>query len=75
MIGNVLDKNPDQFRTAFDDVLVDKIAASLETRKQEVSQNMFVTSEEETEEESTDDSNTDSTEDENGQDENSETNA
>lgn len=73
MIGNVLDKNPDQFRTAFNDVIADKIAAAIELRKQEVAQNIFATSEEQ--EESEEGSEEISTEDENGQDENTETNA
>lgn len=51
MIGSVLEKQPDQFRTAFNDVMVDKIAAALDIKKQEVAQNYFTTSEEETEQE------------------------
>ena len=46
MIGNVLEKQPDQFKSTFNDLMVDKITAALEIKKQEVAKEYFNTSEE-----------------------------
>ena len=53
MIGNVLEKQPDQFKSNFNDLMVDKITAALEIKKQEVAQNYFATSEEGSEDSTT----------------------
>jgi len=66
MIGNVLEKQPDQFKSTFNDLMVDKITAALEIKKQEVAQNYFATTEEGSED-STQDLETE-TEEQDGQD-------
>jgi hypothetical protein len=53
MIGNVLEKQPNQFKSTFNDLMVDKITAALEIKKQEVAQNYFATSEEGSEDSTT----------------------
>ena len=63
MIGSVLDRQPDQFKTAFNDIMIDKVGAALEIKRQEVAKNYFNTSEDEqeleTEEQDGQDSETD----------------
>jgi hypothetical protein len=49
MIGSVLEKQPDQFKSTFNDLMVDKITAALEIKKQEVAKGYFDTTEEESE--------------------------
>lgn len=70
LIATALDKQPDQFNTAFSDIMADKVAAALEVKKQEIAQSYmadYEDDEEASEEEITD------TEEEDGQD--SETNS
>lgn len=49
MIGSVLEKQPDQFKSTFNDLMVDKITAALEIKKQEVAKGYFDTTEEDSE--------------------------
>lgn len=65
LVAFALDKQPDQFKTAFDSVMADKVGAALELKKQEVAQN-YMSDEEELENSS--EETTDETEDEDGQD-------
>ena len=53
MIGSVLEKQPDQFKSTFNDLMVDKITAALEIKKQEVAQNYFATADEGSEDSTT----------------------
>ena len=65
LIATALDKQPDQFNTAFNDIMADKVAAALEVKKQEIAQSYmadYEDDEEASEEETTD------TEEEDGQD-------
>ena len=53
MIGSVLEKQPDQFKSTINDLMVDKITAALEIKKQEVAKGYFDTSEEGSEDSTT----------------------
>lgn len=65
LIGSVLEKQPDEFKSTFNDIMISKVADALEVKRQEVSQNYFDTDEEDGVEDSTI---TTDTEEENGQD-------
>ena len=64
MIGAALEKRPDDFRTAFNDVMHSKLAAAVDQRKQEVAQSYLAQPEEDSEEseEETEEQGEDSTE-------------
>ena len=47
LVGAALEKNPETFQAAFNDVMGAKVAAAIEIRKQEVAQN-FMSDEQET---------------------------
>jgi hypothetical protein len=65
LIGSVLEKQPDEFKSTFNDIMISKVADALEVKRQEVSQNYFDTGEEDGVENETI---TTDTEEENGQD-------
>lgn len=41
MIGYAIEKKPEDFKAAFNDIMVDKIAAAIDAKKQEVASNYF----------------------------------
>lgn len=41
MIGSVNQESPSEFQNAFNDLILDKIAAAVDAKKQEVAQNYF----------------------------------
>lgn len=47
MMSHVLERQPDQFNAAFNDAMLERIAAALDAKKQEVAQNYFNSSGEE----------------------------
>ena len=49
LIGSVMEKDPEQFRAVFDDLMADKISAAIEIKRQDVAQKYFDTSDQETE--------------------------
>lgn len=66
LVAFALDKQPDQFKTAFDSVMANKVGAAIELKKQEVAQNYMA--DEEDIDDSSEEETTDETEDEDGQD-------
>ena len=54
MVRSARGENPSEFQTAFDAIILDKIAAAVETKKADIAQNYFNADETEEEEESSD---------------------
>lgn len=54
MISSVLEKRPETFKSAFNDIMAQKAIESIEARKQEIAQTMFDTPDKEQEEDPTD---------------------